>query len=33
MSEVEDTMCMHYVRDRLNGLVTQSDLLGFIDDS
>ena len=32
MSEVEDTMCMHYVRDRLNGLVTQSDLLGFIDE-
>ena len=32
MSEVEDTMCMHYVRDRLNEIVTESDLLRFIDE-
>lgn len=32
MAIADDTMCMHYVRDRLNGLVTQSDLLGFIDE-
>ena len=29
---VDDTMCMHYVRDRLNGIVTESDLLSFIDE-
>lgn len=32
MSEVEDTMCMHYVRDRLNSIVTESDMLRFIDE-
>lgn len=29
---VDDTMCMHYVRDRLNGIVTESDLLSFVDE-
>ena len=28
----DDTMCMHYVRDRLNRIVTESDLLRFIDE-
>jgi hypothetical protein len=32
MSISDDTICMHYVRDRLNGLVTESDLLRFIDE-
>ncbi len=32
MSSVDDTMCMHYVVDRLNGIVTETDLLGFIDE-
>jgi transcriptional regulator with PAS, ATPase and Fis domain len=32
MSVVEDTMCMHYVRDRLNSIVTESDMLRFIDE-
>ena len=32
MSVLEDTMCMHYVRDRLNGIVTESDMLRFIDE-
>ncbi len=31
MSSVDDTMCMQYVVDRLNGIVTETDLLGFID--
>jgi DNA-binding NtrC family response regulator len=32
MAIADDTMCMHYVRDRLNGIVTESDLLRFIDE-
>ena len=32
MSSVDDTMCMHYVVDRLNGIVTGTDLLSFIDE-
>jgi transcriptional regulator with GAF, ATPase, and Fis domain len=32
MSSVDDTMCMHYVVDRLNGIVTETDLLSFIDE-
>ena len=33
MSEVEDTMCMHYVRDRLNGHCdTRAICLRFIDE-
>ena len=29
---VEDTVCMHYMVDRLNGIRTESDLMGVIDE-
>ena len=28
----DDTVCMHYMVDRLNRIVTESDLLGVIDE-
>ena len=28
----DDTVCMHYMVDRLNKIVTESDLLGLIDE-
>jgi len=29
---VEDTVCMHYMIDRLNDIRTESDLMGVIDE-
>lgn len=29
---MDDTMCMNYVVNRLNGIKTESDLMGFIDE-